>query len=140
MSLALTYQLLANAVLIVHFAIVVFVVGGLVLVVAGNLIGWQWVNRIWFRVAHLAAIATVVVESWTDIVCPLTTLESWLRTKAGADPYSGGFIEHWLQQLLFYEAPWWVFAVTYSAFGLLVAAAWWYFPPKAGKRRHGKGA
>lgn len=133
MTLAFSYQLLANVVLIAHVAVVVFVVGGLLLVIAGNLRGWPWVNRRWFRLAHLAAIAVVVVESWTGIVCPLTTLETWLRIRAGEEAYSGSFIEHWLQQLLFYQGPPWIFAVLYSVFGLLVAAAWRYFPPRPGK-------
>jgi len=58
------YQLLADMVLVLHVAIVAFVVIGLVLIVAGNLRGWRWVNALWFRLAHLAAIAIVVAESW----------------------------------------------------------------------------
>ena len=57
------YQLLADAVLALHVAIVLFVVGGLVLVIAGNFRGWRWVNRLWFRLAHLGAIAVVVAEA-----------------------------------------------------------------------------
>jgi hypothetical protein len=53
----------------------------------------------------------------------------WLRTKAGAATYSASFIEHWLQRLLYYEAPSWVFVLGYSIFGALVLATWWYFPP-----------
>ena len=37
------------------------IVGGLVLVVVGNLRGWRWVNRLGWRAAHLAAIAVVVI-------------------------------------------------------------------------------
>lgn len=128
------YQSLADGVLALHVAIVVFVIGGLVLVVAGNLRQWEWVNRLWFRVAHLAAIAVVVAESWFGMVCPLTTWEMWLRAKAGASTYAGSFIEHWLQRLLYYDAPEWVFTLGYSLFGLLVAATWWYFPPTPRRR------
>jgi polyferredoxin len=130
MNAALAYQFLADTVLLAHFAIVVFVVGGLVLVVAGNWLGWPWVNRLWFRFAHLAAIATVVAESWLGITCPLTRLESWLRLQTGAAPYGESFIEHWVQRVLFYEAPSWVFAGAYTVFGLLVVVAWWRFPPR----------
>jgi hypothetical protein len=45
MSESLPYQLLADLVLTLHFALVAFVVGGLVLVIVGNLIGWRWVDR-----------------------------------------------------------------------------------------------
>ena len=127
------YPLLADAVLLLHFAIVIFVIGGLVAVGAGNIRGWQWVNRPWFRVAHLAAIGVVVAQAWLGHVCPLTTLESWLRVQAGGSGYSKSFIEHWVQTVLFYEVPTWVFALAYSTFGVLVLAAWWRFPPR---RRH----
>lgn len=130
------YQLLADAVLALHVAVVVFVVVGLVLVVAGNLRNWHWVNALWFRLAHLAAIAFVVAESWLGWTCPLTTLEMWLRAKAAAPTYAGSFIEHWLQRLLYYDAPAWVFTLGYSLFGLLVLATWWYFPPTP-RKRHG---
>jgi polyferredoxin len=130
----LIYQALADIVLAFHVAIVVFVIGALVLVVAGNLRHWQWVNRLWFRVAHLAAIAVVVGESWFGLVCPLTSWEKWLRARAGTSTYAGSFIEHWLQRLLYYDAPGWVFTLAYSLFGLLVAATWWYYPPMSRRR------
>lgn len=124
------YQLLADIVLTLHTLVVVFVIGGLVLIVWGNLRAWSWVNTLGFRGAHLAAIAVVVAESWIGLVCPLTALEVWLREKAGAATYAGGFIEHWLQRLLYYDAPSWVFTLAYTLFGLAVLAAWWRFPPR----------
>lgn len=128
------YPALANAVLLLHVAVVLFVVGGLVLVAMGNWAGWPWVNTLWFRVLHLAAIATVVAQAWCGVTCPLTTLESWLRMQSGGQAYTAGFIEHWLHRLLFYDAPGWVFTLAYSLFGLLVLASWWVFPPRVGKR------
>ena len=128
------YQLLADAVLTLHVLTVGFVVGGLVLILLGNLRGWAWVNAMWFRLAHLAAIAFVVAEAWFGVVCPLTSLEMWLRERAHASTYAGSFIEHWLQRILYYQAPGWVFTVTYSLFGLAVVAAWWYFPPRSNRR------
>ena len=99
------HLLLANAVLVVHVGIAAFVVVGLLLVVVGNFEHWSWVNNAWFRISHVAAIGIVVAESWLGFVCPLTTLEMWLRSRAGEESYGGGFIEHWLQQLLYYSAP-----------------------------------
>lgn len=125
-----TYRTLADAVLLLHLGIVVFVVGALVLIVLGNRRGWGWVNDLGFRLAHLAAIGVVVVQSWLGATCPLTTLESWLRVQAGASGYAAGFIEHWVTRLLFWAAPAWVFVLAYSVFGLLVALAWWRFPPR----------
>lgn len=124
-------QSLADAVLIAHLGIVVFVVGGLVAIVAGNRLGVAWVNRPMFRGLHLAAIGFVVLQSWLGATCPLTTLESWLRNRAGLAPYDVGFIEHWVSAILFYQAPTWVFALIYTVFGAAVAAAWWRWPPKS---------
>ena len=125
----LSFQLLANLVLVLHFGIVAFNLGGLVLIVAGNLAGWCWVNAWWFRITHLVTIATVVVQAWLGVTCPLTTLEMWLRANAGAGTYRGGFVEYWIDRLLFYSAPPWVFVVGYSLFGLLVLGSWLRYPP-----------
>lgn len=124
------WQFLADVVLLVHFALVLFVVGGAVLIVAGNLRGWTWVNQLWFRLAHLAVIAVVVAEAWWGITCPLTTLENALRTRAGTASYATSFVEHWVQRLLYYDAPAWVFACAYSVFAALVLGAWWRYPPR----------
>ena len=124
------YRLLADAVLVLHVALVVFVVGGLAAIVAGNVAGWRWVNRLGFRLAHLAAIGVVVAEAWFGAVCPLTTLEVDLRLRAHQSTYEGSFIEHWLQRLLYYDAPGWIFTLAYSVFGLAVVATWWLFPPR----------
>lgn len=127
----LPWQLLADAVLALHVGVVVFVVGGLVLVLIGNGAGWQWVNTLWFRLAHLGAIVVVVAEAWFGVVCPLTTLEMWLRGRArGGATYAGSFVEHWLQRLLYYDAPGWVFTLGYTLFALAVVATWWRFPPR----------
>jgi hypothetical protein len=128
-------QLWADMVLVVHVAVVVFVVSGLVLVVIGNLRHWQWVNSAALRVAHLLAIAVVVAEAWLGIDCPLTTLEASLRSAAGASVQRRGFVEHWLHQLLYFDAPAWLFVLLYSVFGGLVVAAWRAFPPVWPRRR-----
>ena len=124
------YQLLADIVLATHLSVVLFVIGGLVAIFVGNLHRWRFVNSWWFRGAHLAAIAVVVAQAWLGIVCPLTTLESWLRVKAGGTGYETSFIEHWVTRALFYDAPAWVFTAAYTVFGLAVVAAWWQFPPR----------
>jgi polyferredoxin len=136
MNDALPYQVLADGVLSLHAAIVVFVVGGLVFIIVGNVRAWPGANALWFRAAHLASISIVVAEAWAGAACPLTTFEMWLRGKAGTTTYGGSFIEYWLQRILYYDAPAWVFALVYSAFALIVAATWWYFPPRFGQPAH----
>lgn len=125
----MNYSHFADLVLLLHFAIVLFVVGGLLLIVLGNFLQWPWVNRWWFRALHLLAISVVVLESWLGIECPLTTLENWLRMQAGQGVYQGSFIQHWVHGVMFYQAPGWVFALVYTLFALAVVAAWWRWPP-----------
>lgn len=129
------YQLLANAVLLLHACIVVFVVGGLLAILIGAPLHWRWTRNLWFRMAHLGAIAIVVAESWAGIACPLTTLEQWLRMQAGQIAYEGDFIAYWLTTFMFFSAPPWVFIVAYSLFGLLVVGSWIWLPPQRGPRR-----
>jgi hypothetical protein len=124
------YRLLADLVLALHFGIVVFVVGGLVLVLVGNSRAWGFVNRWWFRLAHLVAIGIVVAQAWLGVVCPLTTLESSLRMRAGDAGYEASFIEHWVGRALYYDAPPWVFTAVYTVFAAAVVAAWRFFPPR----------
>jgi hypothetical protein len=121
---------LADLVLITHVAFVAFVVIGLPLIVVGGFLGWRWIRNPWFRVAHLGGIGLVVIQSWLGIVCPLTTWERALRETAGDATYHGSFIAHWLQRLIFFQAPIWVFAVGYTLFGLAVVGSWLLFRPR----------
>lgn len=128
------YQFLANAVLIAHVGIVLFIIGGLLLTLLGAALGWQWVKNFWFRALHLVGIGYVATEAWLGIVCPLTTLELWLREQAGQTVYEGDFIAHWMRQIMFYEAPPWVFIAAYSGFGALVVASWFLVRPTFPRR------
>ena len=124
------YAIAADLVLALHTSFVVFVVIGLVLILLGWGLSWRWVRNPWFRVAHLCAIGVVVLQSWFGVVCPLTTLEMALRQRAGDATYSGAFIAHWLESILYYQAPAWVFALCYTLFGFLVAASWFWVRPR----------
>ncbi len=124
------YLLAADAVLLVHALFVAFVVFGLVLILAGGVLRWCWVRNPWFRVAHLSAIGVVVVQSWLSVICPLTNLEMAFRSRAGDAVYPGSFIGYWLETLLYYDAPAWVFVVCYTAFGALVVTSWFWVRPR----------
>lgn len=126
------YLLAADAVLLFHTLFVAFVVFGLLLIVAGGVLSWRWVRNRRFRILHLVAIGVVVLQAWFGMICPLTTVEMWLRSRAGDAVYQGSFISHWLESILYYEAPAWVFAVCYTAFGALVALSWYLVRPRSG--------
>lgn len=131
MESQLAYRLAADALLFAHVSFVGFVVLGLLLVLVGGLRSWQWVRNPWFRILHLIAIGVVVLQAWLGRICPLTTWEMALREKAGDAVYAGSFISHWLETLLYYRAPAWVFIALYSVFGLLVVASWFWVRPRS---------
>ena len=132
---SVSYRIAADLVLAVHTSFVLFVILGLGCILCGGARGWSWVRNPWFRVGHVAAIGIVVAQAWLGAICPLTTLEMALRSRAGDAVYRGGFIAHWMETLLYYEAPLWVFAICYTAFGLLVVASWAFVRPRPLARR-----
>ncbi len=116
---------LADAVLIVHFLYVLFVVGSLPLIWIGAWLKLSFVKNNGFRFTHLAAILFVVGESLAGIACPLTVLENQLR-QVETD---SSFIQHWLHQIIFYSLPESVLTIIYILFALLVAATFKFVPP-----------
>ena len=132
MSDAALYRWLADTLLVIHFAFVVFVVVGFLLILLGLLARWSWVHNRIFRITHLAAIGIVVLQAWFGQLCPLTIWENALRHRAGQSGYAETFIEHWLHEILFYAAAPWIFTTIYTVFGLLVVLVW-FFERRAGK-------
>ena len=112
--------MLADLVLLVHAAFVVFVVGGLAAIWIGAALGRSFSRNPWFRGLHLAAIGFVAVESLLGLACPLTLWEDALRG-AGTE---AGFIQRWVGAILYWNAPAWVFTLLYVAFGAVVAWTW----------------
>jgi len=87
----LIYRALADLVLVVHLAFVLFVVLGGLLVVR-----WTWLA--WL---HIPAAAWGVLIEFTGWICPLTPLENSFRTRGGEAGYAGGFIQHYIQPSLY---------------------------------------
>ena len=129
-----TYALLANTVLIAHASVVAFVVLMLPLIFIGKAMRWSWVRLFWLRTLHLACMIIVAAQAWAGMICPLTTLEMYLRAKAGLSTYEGSFIAQWLQTLIYWDLPVWVFTTLYSLFTLLVLLAWYVVPPERSSR------
>jgi hypothetical protein len=125
------YSLVADAILVMHVLFVAFVVLSLLLIFVGKFLSWLWVRNPWFRVTHLLGVGVVVLQAWFGVICPLTIWEMDLRSKAGETIYESSFITHWLNELLYYQAPSWVFVVCYTVFGGLVLASWFLVRPRA---------
>lgn len=87
----LLYSLLADGVMLVHLAFVLFVILGALLVLRK-----RWIA--WFHVPSALYGAAIEFFGW---ICPLTPLEQELRRRAGQGGYHGGFIEHYVGQILY---------------------------------------
>ncbi len=87
----MTYRILADAVLVLHLAFIVFALLGGFLVL-------RWPRVAW---AHLPAVAWGVTVASIGGVCPLTPLEKHLRVLAGEVPYRGDFISHYITTLIY---------------------------------------
>ena len=119
-------RLIADARLVVHFLIAGFIVAGLVAVWIGAALGWTWIRNPWFRYLHLGAIAFVAAEALLGIACPLTVWEDLLRGGIRAE----SFVARWLQRLLYYQAPEWVFTAAYVAWTLATLVTLRLVPPR----------
>src|SRR5512140_1559503 len=117
---------LADLILVIHAAFVVFVVGGLLAIWIGLAAHARFARNALFRALHLAAIAFVVAEAILGYACPLTEWEDALRGVSS----DRGFIARWFHAWMFWDWPPWVFNTIYVTFGALVALTWWRFPPR----------
>lgn len=126
---------LADAVLVVHALLALFIVGGLIAIWMGAALGWTWIRQRLFRLTHLVSIVIVSALSLLGIACPLTTLEDWLRTGSlESSSVAQGFIQRWVSRLLYYDLPAWVFTLLYVAFGLVVLLTWRLIPAQNADR------
>lgn len=83
----------ADAVLVAHFAFVLFVAIGALLV-------WRWPRLAWIHVPAAAWGVAIEFGGWT---CPLTPLENHFRQMAGDEPYGGDFIARYLVPVIYPE-------------------------------------
>ena len=129
------YLLLADGILLVHFALVVFVVFGFILIWIGYLAKWRFVRNAKFRICHMLIMGIVLCESLLGIVCPLTEWENDLRIKGGAgQSYETGFIQEWIQKIMFYDFSEGTFIVLYLLFFALILITFRVIPPDLKKK------
>jgi hypothetical protein len=88
------FLVLADVTVGVHFAFVLFVVLGGLIVVKRPTVGW----------IHAPAAVWGACIEFAGLICPLTPLENWLRTQGGGAVYEGSFVERYLIPVLYPEA------------------------------------
>jgi len=109
----MVYSVLADLVLLLHLAFLIFVAAGGFVVLRRPRLAW----------AHLPAAAWGVLIEYAGWICPLTPLEVWLRRQGGGAGYEGGFIEHYVTAFLYPEGLTRGWQVALGTLALLVNAA-----------------
>lgn len=85
------YRFLANGVVAVHLAFIIFAV-------AGGLFVLKWRRLVWLHLPACLWAALIELMGW---LCPLTPLENWLRARGGTAGYRSSFVEHYLLPLIY---------------------------------------
>jgi hypothetical protein len=124
--------LLADVIVVVHLAFMLFVLFGQVLIVLGWLLRWGWVRNFWFRMVHLLSIVFVAAQALVGIECPLTTWERYLRGGPGHlhDLDGASALGAFANNLLFFEPNPQLFLAIYVSFALVVVLTWVFAPPR----------
>lgn len=85
------YRFAADGVVMVHFAFIVFVA-------VGGLLAWRWPGVL---LAHVPAVAWGLGSVTVGYDCPLTPLEKHFRRRAGQEPYEGGFVDRYIEDIVY---------------------------------------
>jgi uncharacterized membrane protein YhhN len=122
------YRALADLVLVVHFAFVLFVV-------FGGALALRWSRVAWIHVP--IALYGAVIE-FMGFVCPLTPLEVTLRQRGGEAGYAGGFIEHYITAAIYpaglTRQVQFILGAALVGLNVVVYAVWWTRYSKLRKR------
>lgn len=104
------YAVAADAVVVLHYGFLVFVA-------TGGFLTWRWRRA---RYAHAISVVWAIFIVTLGQECPLTAVEGWLRDRAG-EPHDGrGFIDRYVEDVVFPEA--WTPFVWAAAAGLIAAS------------------
>lgn len=117
---------LGQAVLAVHLLVIAFNIAGLVVIPLGARLGWRLVRRRWLRLAHLVSLAVVALQAALGRACFLTDWQAALTGGGADDP----LLMRWVNGLVYWPLPMWVFTALYVAVLAYVVGLWWWVPPQ----------
>ena len=133
----LIYRILADMVVAIHLILVGFIVIGMAAILLRIACKWRWVRNFWFRIIHLAMIATVVEKTVFGVKCLLTACENQLRERAGETVQEGTFIGRLLHGILFWDVSPVMLRIVYYLSGLAVLLIFIFAPPRWPWKRDG---
>ncbi|MDX6247336.1 MAG: hypothetical protein QOF10_696 [Kribbellaceae bacterium] len=94
----MVYRFLADVVMVVHAALLVFFL-------IGGFLAWRWRRLIWVHLSIAVWNLSIVI---LDFGCPVTALEKELRRNGGEQPYEGGFIQHYVDGTVYPQGYTWL--------------------------------
>jgi hypothetical protein len=124
--------LLAEAVLAAHVGVILFNVFGLIVVPIGAARGWRFVHIAWWRVLHVALLAAVAAQALASRACFLTL---WQSDLAGFAASPTPLIESWVDWLIYWKLPIWIFAALYTIVFVYAVALLWLVPLRRIRQR-----
>jgi hypothetical protein len=122
-------EIAATLILLIHLGVVVFNVFGLLAIPLGKWLDWEFVRGFWWRFAHVVSLAVVALQAVLGRACFLTIWENALRVHAetvGPPP----MIATYVNSVLYWPLPLWVFAGGYLAVLLYALMLWRWVPPR----------
>ncbi len=87
----MSYRTLADAAVVLHFGFLVFLV-------LGGVAALRWRRALWLHVGAVAWSLGILTVGQT---CPLTAVEQWANRRAGGPPYDGGFIDRYVEGVVY---------------------------------------
>ena len=114
---------LAEAVLALHLLVITFNLFGLVAVPLGAWLGWRFVRIAWWRVLHALSFAVVAIQALAGRACFLTV---WQAGLGGGE--ATPLIMRWVNSVVYWPLPIWVFAALYVALFAYVLALFKFVP------------
>ena len=122
--MGMVFDVLAGVVLVVHLAFILFVA-------VGALVAWRWPRLVWLHVPAVAWGVGIIVIGYE---CPLTPLEKWLRRRAGGDGYEGGFVDRYMENVVYPEE---ITPLLRALAAVMIVAGYVWLLRGDGRRRRG---
>ena len=122
--MGMVFDVLAGVVLVVHLAFILFVA-------VGALVAWRWPRLVWLHVPAVAWGVGIIVIGYE---CPLTPLEKWLRRRAGGDGYEGGFVDRYMENVVYPEE---ITPLLRALAAVMIVTGYVWLNRSAGPRRRG---
>jgi hypothetical protein len=116
----------AHLVLVAHLAVIGFNLFGLIAIPLGAWRRWPLVRAPTWRILHLFSLAIVAVQAILGRACLLTNWQDELTGTSASQP----LIMRWVNSVVFWPLPMWVFEIMYLAIFAYTLALFWLVPPR----------